>query len=422
MDFNKEIKEINEVTTEVAITIPVEQMTVAYENTIKSVTAKADIKGFRKGKAPRHVIEKQYGAKARYDAVNDLISKSLDVVIKEQSKNVIGQPEVDLVSIDPDKPIEYKAKLSFFPEPKIASYEKIEVKIKKADMGKDAVEKSIENIAKSKATAKPVEGRDDLRTDDVIKGKIKVASGDKEYSEEEPINFPVGEGYLPEKVEEKLIGMKVGETKEVELTKKEDENLLEDKVKYSLLLEELSEREIPAVTDEFVKELGQEGMETVDSLKANVLEKLEEQSKKYEEDQTKAKIVESLKDSNKFEVPEILIDHEIKVMLYESKRVAEDAKYEEIDIAPFKEEMKEAAEDRVKSGLIIDTIAKQEELVATREDTQKHFEEMAQNMGIDVAMLQQYYGNENASRQLMNELTRNKVWELLIKNTSVDFE
>ena len=423
MNFNQEVNEINSITKEISISIPVEEYTARYNKEINSLVQKVEIKGFRKGKAPKDMVEKIHGDKARIESINGLITDAISALNKEQTKKVIAQPEVSVVSMDVIKPIEFKVRYEYDPEPTIKEYDNIKLKLKKVEPEKDAVDKTIKGIVQSKLQSKEVTDRDTLKADDVIKGKIKVASNNDEYSPYEPINFGLGIGYLPKSLEAKLVGQKKGEEKEYIITKKEEKDLVEDQVKYTIMIEGIFEYEMPEITDDYVKTLDMEGVETVLELRQKVTKMLEDQLEKDLENQKKSKILETLREKNEFLVPQTYLDHEIKSMLFEQKQVPAETKFEEFDVSPYREKFSDYANPRVKNGIIMDSIANQENLVPTKEDIDGHLESIAKNMNVDVNLIKQYYGsNQNLWYQLFSELKRNKVWELLLQRTEVEFE
>ena len=426
MKFEKQISEVNEVTSEAHITIPVDEAEVAYQVEIQKLVARAKIKGFRPGKAPRQMVEGIYGQQTRNEVAYQLISSSVRELSGEFERQVIGMPDLEMISMEHSKPIEFKAKYYFYPQPQIKKYDSIKIKVRKSQNPEESLAKALQNIRGSKAKVEDLTGRDVLEKGDIIKAQIQDAEPGAEYSPLEPIHLPTGEGYLPEKLEEGLYGMKVGEEREVTVQFPKDhpnQGLREKKIQYKVKLEGLALRTLPELNDEFVKELAYQGVTTVAELEAKLKEVVEGDIKKQEEAAINDGILINLSEANPFAIPQIMIDHEIKRIAAQQGLVdMNKVKFEDINPKAFTSPIPEMADQNLRAGIILDRVAEQEKLTATREDLDAHLAKSAEEMQVDLELLKNYYAQEQRMQSLQLELTRKKVLALLKDRTKVEYE
>ena len=427
MDFNKEIKKINEVKTEVMLTIPVKEADAAYNKALAKVGKEAKLKGFRPGKAPKSMIEKMYGGRTRLQVIDDLAKQAINGVMSEleRSEDIMTQPKVDFISVAPEKPIEMKVEFSFFPRPEIKGYDKIEVEMPpKPEAGKDEVDRALRGLADSKANIQPITDRKKAKKADIVIGELfeKQAEGDNagEYGSGEKINVPIGEKFLPEELEKVIIGMEIGSEVEATVNFPEDhqnQQLAGRTIDYKFLLNELSSRQLPEINDAFAKELKFQDTETLLELRQKISELVEKENSRGWEDSKKTKVVEAIVAANQFDIPEIMMEREIQGLIAQSKQ-GEEVTTEDIENAS--EDLKEIALGRVQAGIVLMQLAKQESIMATREDMQAHIADMAAQHGMEAQMLEQIYmQNPETAAQLQSEMTIGKVYDFLEDKVSV---
>ncbi len=416
MDFNKQITNVNSVTTEALITIPVEATNSAYEAEIKKASMKANLKGFRPGKAPRKMIEGIYGGRARMDAIDNVAREALNKTIQEldRAADLIGQPEVDFISLDPAKPLEFKATVYFFPRPTIEGYDQLSVALPEMPaVGTKEVDEALKRIAHSKAKLTKIEKRKKVQKGDVLVGVYQEREGDQEFSAEEKINIPLGDKFLPTELEDQLIGLEIAKDFETTISYPDDSDhkfLAGKAITYKIRVEEIMERELPELNEEFVKELKFQDAATVEDLKAKLASTIEKENQRYWEQNRQTAIIQAILDANHFDVPKLMVDQELKAMFQEAS--GKEPTADDLNKVPV--EVQVRAEKQLRSGLALMQIARQEKLMATREDLQSHVEQVAADSGMDIKMLQDLYlNNQQLAQSLQSEITTKKVFDFL---------
>lgn len=420
MDFTSNIEEIDTVTRKVSITIPDKSIVEEVEKSIDELSRKGNFKGFRPGKTPRELVKKMHGAHARVDAVDKLWRSALEDVIKTNSFSVVGRPQVDLK--EDDKDIQVIATFSIFPNPEIKKYEKFEVKVQKKEVVESDIDDIIHRIIKSKASLKKNEFRDTVQMGDVIDSTATVFVEGAEKPRPEPLVVKLGDNQIPATLEEKLVGIKVGETREIEMPIDEDHadaTIRGKAVHYHITLNGIYDEVLPELDDDFVKSLDMPE-KTVLELRIGVRSRLEKEHEKQADENVRVEIVKKLVEDHDFQVPQTLIDDEIRNIVVRYGLVKGPIKeLSDIDIETFRAKYEAEAIERVKAAIIIDKIAEAEKLHAGKEDIESHFENLSQEYGITKDEVKKFFQKEGRIMDLFLDKTRSKVLDFLAAKAKV---
>ncbi len=215
MDFQSSVVDIDEVTKQISVTVPQERVAKEYETSVKSVSRTAQIKGFRPGKGPRHMVERLMGNRIRYDVANRLINEGLRGAFEEHKLEVVGEPEVDLKEMEPAKALEFTAKVALYPQPSIANYLNRSIEVVKRVVSEKEVAESLERLREARAELKPVEDRKIAEKGDVVALSVSIQADGGEFSRPEPFVDELGSGKLSAEVEAQVAGMTVNDSKEI---------------------------------------------------------------------------------------------------------------------------------------------------------------------------------------------------------------
>lgn len=416
MNIESNIEVVDEVTRKIKVNIPVERVNKEINDAINDAAKSAHLKGFRPGKAPKDIVEKTHGPRIRLEVANKLISSSLNDVIKENKLDIIGNPEIDMAEYDPGKALEYTASVALYPKPEIKGYKELKVKVKKQEVKQDDVEKAVKNLQKSKATLKPVEGRDVVKAGDVVDAFVSIEKDGKEEARPEHLTTEIGEGQINKELEDSFIDMKVGETKKVPAVKNEDKDAPE--LLYVIDLKGISERVLPELDDEFVKSLNLEP-KTVSELRAEITKNLEKSIEKNKESETHAAILEEIVSKNEFKVPQVMIDNEIHNLLQRSGQFKQDST--DIKIEDYRSTFGIIAERRVRTAVAVDMIAEQEKIELEEAEIRKSIQEMADSYKVSQEEMMKYLLQSKSMNGFIVEMKRSKAIDSLVSKAEIEY-
>ncbi|MBX7144317.1 MAG: trigger factor [Oligoflexia bacterium] len=424
MEWKSTITDVDEVTKQLSVSIPAEHYGKESESALKVYMTRTQVKGFRPGKAPRHLVEKLHGEQIYSDVGHDLVTQSLRDLIREHKLEVVGMPDVDIGSMKPGQEITYTAKLSLYPNPSVSGYEKFSVKVPKREVTDEQVSKVINNLLENKATFKKISGRSVAQMGDVIEGSLVVAVEGEEASRPEPFAFVLGKATLPADVEEKLVGLEIGQKRDVESSLPEtypNQELRGKKARFEVSLAGLSERVLPELNDAFAKELGM-GVETALELKMKVRTQLEESTEQDRKRDIQAAILDELCKVNTFKIPQVLIDEEIRELLVRYGLLdPRKTDVSRIPVDAFRGQLGESAERRVRGAIIIDQVAKSEKLKVEDADINASIEEIAKANNTTPDVVRKFILSQERSAGFMAELLRTKALEFLTARAKVEF-
>lgn len=361
-------------TMEISIKIEGEPWTEALDKAFKTANAKVKIDGFRKGKAPKDIFIKKYGKEALYaDAADiclqDAYSKMLEKLGDEQ---IVAQPQISLNQID-DKGIEFNFKLTLKPDVKLGKYKGLKTKKAKVEVTEKEVKEAIDHMRSHYAENIVKEGaieEGDIAIIDFEGFKDGVAF---EGGKGENYSLKIGSGTFIPGFEEQLIGLKPGDEKEINITFPEDyhsEDLKGQPVVFKVKVHEVKEVSIPEIDDEFFKDLGLEGIDTIEALEKQIKENIQVQKETTAENEYIDGLLEEAASHIEVEIPDEMIEEELQRML---KQYEENIKMQGITLEQFyqftnsdeqalKDQMKPEAINRIKFRLMLEEIAKVENI------------------------------------------------------------
>ena len=361
-------------TMEISIKIEGEPWTEALDKAFKTANAKVKIDGFRKGKAPKDIFIKKYGKEALYaDAADiclqDAYSKMLEKLGDEQ---IVAQPQISLNQID-DKGIEFNFKLTLKPDVKLGKYKGLKTKKAKVEVTEKEVKEAIDHMRSHYAENIVKEGaieEGDIAIIDFEGFKDGVAF---EGGKGENYSLKIGSGTFIPGFEEQLIGLKPGDEKEINITFPEDyhsEDLKGQPVVFKVKVHEVKEVSIPEIDDEFFKDLGLEGIDTIEALEKQIKENIQVQKETTAENEYIDGLLEEAASHIEVEISDEMIEEELQRML---KQYEENIKMQGITLEQFyqftnsdeqalKDQMKPEAINRIKFRLMLEEIAKVENI------------------------------------------------------------
>ncbi len=391
MDSTVTKKEKNEVTLKIQVSNDTfeKAMQKAYDKVKKNI----NIPGFRKGKAPRKIIELHYGEGVFYEEViNQICPEEYDRAIHDHNIEPVDQPSIDIEKIGKGEGLVFTATVVVKPEVTLGEYKGIEVEKKEYNVNEEDIDQEIERLrdrnARLVSVERPVKDGDTVIIDYAgYMGDIQFQGGTAEKQ-----NLVIGSNQFIPGFEEQLIGAKSGEEVEVKVTFPKEyhaKDLAGKEAIFKVKIHEVKEKELPELDDEFAKDVSE--YDTLEELKKDIKEKLEKTAKDKEEREFKDEIVKKVVENAKIDIPEVMITHQIDHMLndfnyqlqMQGLNMDTYLQYTNSRIENIREQMKENAYNRVKTQLTLEAIEKIENIEATPEEIEDEIKKQAEKYGIE---------------------------------------
>ncbi len=424
MDFTSNIEDVDSVTKLITVSIPSKNVEQELASSLDRVSKQVAIKGFRPGKAPKDLVQKMHGDMVRGQVAEKLIGDSLQGIVKQHEIDVIGSPQIEGGSVESGKSLEFKARVSVFPKPELKEYAKFELKVGKKTPTDEDLNQVVERMRHAKASVKPLAFRDVAAKGDVVElGLVTALEGEPE-GRPEPVSIALGEGQLPVELEDGIVGMKVGETKDINSIIPQghrDAKLRGKSALHRVTLNGLSEKVLPEVDDDFAKSL-ELSVETLLELRMKIRESLEQETERQSKIDSEAAMLEQLVERNPFEVPQVLIDEEIRVLVARSG-LTDAAKVRDpnFPVQLFREGLTEPAAKRVKTAILVDRIAELEKLSVNEEELKARISEIAKENQVGEDEVRKFLSQEGRMVNLMLEMRRSKTITFLMERAKVEF-
>ncbi|MBE7356190.1 trigger factor [Staphylococcus haemolyticus] len=407
------------------VTVPAEKVDKALDQAFKKVVKQINVPGFRKGKVPRPIFEQRFGVEALYqDAVDILLPEAYGEAIDETGINPVAQPEINVTQIEKGKDFEFEATVTVEPEVQLGDYKGLEIEKQDSELTDEDLQEAIDHSLGHLA-------------DMVVKEDGAVENGDTvnidfdgyvdgeqfEGGQADGYDLEIGSGSFIPGFEDQLVGVKTGEEKDVVVTFPEEyhaEELAGKEATFKTKVNEIKYKEVPELDDEIANELDSDA-NSVDEYKENLRKRLSEQKAEEAENVEKEEAINKATDNATIDIPQAMIDTELDRMVQEfGQRIQQQGldlqTYFQIsgqDESQLREQMKDDAEQRIKTNLTLSAIADKENIEATDEDIDKELEKMSKQFNISVEDIKNTLGNTDI---IKNDVRIQKVIDLLRDN------
>ena len=385
-----------------------------------------NVPGFRKGKAPKMIIDKMYGPEIFYDdAINFVFPDAYDEAVKEAKITPVDRPEVDVKEIAEDKDLVLTAKVTVKPEVTIEDYKGIEIPKIEYNVSDADVDNDIKAMQERNSRLVSVEDRAAKKGDTVIIDYEGSVDGVPfEGGKAEKYSLELGSGHFIPGFEEQIEGKNINDEFEVNVTFPEEYHAEELKGKpavFQVKLHEIKEKVLPDLDDEFAKDVSE--FDTLEELKADTKKKLEETAANKMKSEKEAAVLDALCEKLVANIPEVMVESQIDSMMKDFEmRISSQGinletylSYIGSDEKTMRDSFKEQAEKRVKSNLALEKICELEKIEATDEDVQKEFEKMASMYNMEVDKIKELIKADDVKADLGIQ----KTLEFLVENTKV---
>ena len=426
----KETKKVDTNRYQLEITVDGEKFREAIKEAYKKNGKKINVPGFRKGKAPLHIIETYYGSEVFFeDAFNLLYNDLVDEAITESGLKVINDKmDFDLVSISKENGVDFKVSVTTYPEIEVGEYKGL--KAEKAAVKVDAAEVNAEVNAMAERNARMVSVEDRAASDgDTVIIDFEGFADGKAFDggKAEGHSLVLGSGQFIPGFEEQIVGKNIGDEFDVNVTFPEDygaKELAGKEALFKVKLHEIKVRELPKVDDEFAKDVSE--FDTLDEYKNSLREKLQSDREKQEEMNVENQIFDALIEKVQGEIPEEMYEQEVEESINnfayrlqsQGLNLETYLKYTGMDVNAIKEQFRPQSEKQLKLRLALEKIAELENLEVSDEAVEEEYEKLAKQYNMEVAQIK----NLVAETQIRADLKNQKAIDFVKENASVKAE
>ena len=409
------------------VTVPAEDLAKAYDKAAKKVAQKVNIPGFRKGKAPLKVLERAVGKDyILQEAGEAIISETLPKALEEQNIDIVARPEIEDMKLELGQDVVYKAAVTPKPEVELGGYKGIQIEKFSTEVSDEDVQQQLVSMLDRQADMVEAEEGAAVENGNFITLDFKGTVDGVAFQGGESKDYPleVGSNSFIPGFEEQLVGMKVGEEKDVNVTFPEEYHSEELKGKaavFACKVNSIKKKVLPALDDEFAKKAST--FQTLDELKADLRQKLEKSAASRAESNKREAALAKVCENAKVDIPAVMIENRVESMIQQmalnlesqGMKLEQYLQYAGMDITKLRENYKASAENNVKLDLVLEAVAKAEGVKVEAEDLDKEIEAMAVSYGATPAQVKKIIAEQGRLLDLTNTVLRRKTAQMLVE-------
>lgn len=407
------VEELGKNMVKLTIEATAEEFDIALDKAYQKNKSKLNVQGFRKGKAPKAVIEKMYGVGVFYeDAANFIIPDAYEKAAEESKLDIVARPEIDVVQIEKGKPFIFTAEVAVKPEVTLGTYKGIEVPKTEIEVTEEEITAELDKVREQNSRTITVEDRavadKDITTIDFegfVDGVPFEGGKGEDYS------LTIGSHSFIDTFEEQLIGKNIGEEVEVNVTFPEEYHAKELAGKpalFKVTVKEIKVKELPALDDDFAQDVSE--FETLEEYKKDIAKIIHERKEKASKTAKEDAVVDKLIENSTMEIPDAMVDTQKRQMAEEfaqrlqSQGLSLEQYFQFTGMNPnkFMETLTPQALKRIQSRLVLEAVVKAENITVSEEDLDKEFAEMAANYQMEVDKLKELIGEKEKEAMSMD--------------------
>ena len=415
---------------QVVLEIEVEAAEVekATEKAYKRIANKVNIPGFRKGKAPKKIVEQHVGKQAILDEAFDIVApKAFNDALDEQKIDPVTRPQIEVVTLEEGKNLVFKATVTPKPEVALGEYKGLKVEKEAVEVKDEEVDKQIEQMRDRQGKMVDAPEGAEVKSGDFTTLDFKGFVDGEAFDGGEGKDYPlqIGSNSFIPGFEDQLIGAKIGEQRDVNVKFPEEyhsKELAGKDAKFECTIRSIKSKELPALDDEFAKKAST--FQTMDELKADIREKLTKNAEQKAENDRKSAAIQQATDNITVDIPAVMIDNRVTAMIQEmamrleqqGMKLEQYLQYAGTDIAKIREDYRETAEKNVKTDLMLEAVAKAEEIKVAAADLDAEIGAMAAAYGATPAQVQKIIKEQGRIGDLAATVLRKKTAQFVVDN------
>ena len=388
--------------------------------------SKINVPGFRKGKAPRKIIEQLYGQEVFFeDAANAIIPDAYAKACIESELDIVSQPKISVTQLEKGKPFVFEAEVAVRPEVELGNYKGVEVSKVDTEATDADVEEEIKKVAEQNSRTITVEDRavkdGDMTVID-FEGFIDGEAFEGGKGENYPLT--IGSHSFIDNFEDQIIGMNIGDEKEINVTFPEDYHAEELKGKpatFKVSVKEIKEKQLPDIDDDFAQDVSD--FDTLDEYKADLKKKIAERKEAEAKKQKETEAIEKIVADSKMDIPQAMIDTQVTRMAEDfAQRLQQQGlpletyfKYTGLTAEKILDDMKPEAVKRIQNSLVLEAVAKAENIQVSDDEFNAELSKMAEMYKMEVDKIKEFMG-ESEEKQMRDDIAIQKAVDLIVSS------
>lgn len=424
--MKKSIEDVSQVVKRLKVEIPRDIVEKKKDESFLKIQKRAEIKGFRPGKAPLSIIKTRFRQSVIEQLEEDLVKEGYFEAVKGSDMKAVAITEIKEGKYVEGEDFHFTALIEVLPTFDPTGYGDIEIETTKQEVTDEEVSGEIDRMRESQSVYRPVEresGKDDL-----LEISFRAFDGGEVIEEQEDSTYLLSDmSTLGDEFDKNLIGKKAGELLDFSISYPDDfkvDQIKGKKVRYLIGVKSVKEKVLPEADDEFARSIPE--VENLDDLKSKIRAHLGELKEREERKRQEDRLIDALLEKNPIEVPQTLVDEEIKRMISDTHRRlrAQGVQFDpsQMDMGKLGEKYRDNAERAVKYSLILGEIAKKEAIEVSEKDVEKELKTISENYNISHEKVASYYEDEDTKKSLSNSIRERKVVEFLLKDSGPDAE
>jgi trigger factor len=422
------VEEISPIKKKVHVEVPEDHVAKEIDSFYDELKKKAKIKGFRPGKAPRSILERYFKDYTTGEVLQRLIQETFPKALSEVSCSPVAPPAFDPQELESGKPFRYAAIVEVKPEIKIEDYAGLNLEGKKEDVGDKELEERLKSLQNLHAQLKTISEPREIRTGDyvILDYDAKMDGRPLDEGKGIDVTVEVGSGRFIPTLEEKLIGLKPENEKDVDVSFPADyayKKWAGKTIGFHVKVKEIKEKILPALDEEFAKDLG--GFDSLEALKVKLREDMQKAKEMALDRHFKDQIVDQLLQKNSFEIPPSLVEDQNQALVSEAKlRLASQGmNLKDMDISEDKlrEDYRAVAERQVKTYLILEKIAGQEGISVSDEEVQDRLKEISERSHQKLDAVKRYYEKNGLIPEIQAGILSDKTLNFLLEKSHIKY-
>ncbi|WP_026890823.1 trigger factor [Lacrimispora aerotolerans] len=419
-----QVEKLEKNMAKLTVEVPAEEFDKALTAAYNKNKGRFNIPGFRKGKAPQAMIEKMYGAGVLYeDAVNEALDATYAGAAEESGLDIVSRPEISIVQVEKGQNLIYTATVAVKPDVTLGEYKGIEVTKASAEVTEEDIAAELKRVQEQNSRLVSVEDRaveDGDQTVVDFEGFVDGKTFEGGKGEDYPLT--IGSHSFIDTFEEQLIGKKIGEACEVNVTFPNEyhaTDLAGKPAMFKVTVKEIKKKELPELTDEFASEVSE--FETLEEYKNDIKVKLAEKKEKEAATENEDNVVQKIVENSTMEIPEPMIESQVNNMVNDYARRMQSQglsldqymKFTGMTIESLKDQMKPQALKRIQTRLVLEAVAKAENITVADEAVEKEIAGMAEAYQMEADQVKEYLG-ESGINQMKEDLAVQEAVDFLV--------
>ena len=422
------VDKLSDTRVKLTVNVPFAELDQEIDQAYAAIAQQVSIPGFRKGKAPRQLIDARFGRGPILEqVVNDMLPSRYEQAVKENDLKVIGQPDVDISKIEDKDFVEFTAEVDIRPEFEVPDFSKISVTVPALKADEEDVDKALEELAERFGELKDTTRQ--MKTGDyaIIDITAEIDGEKIEDASTEGLSYRIGDDDLIKGLDTALRGMKTGEDNEFTSTIQSGEHK-DEEATIKVHVQQSKERKLPAMDDEFAQMASE--FDTMDELRESTKTQVEETKKAEQAAQIRDEVLKSALSEVEFELPQSVVDEQAHSQLHQilgqlahdEKALAQLLEAQGTSREEFDKQTREQAEESVRTQLFLDAVAEKEEPEVSQQELTDHILFTAQSYGMDPNQFIQQLQSNGQIANLFSDVRRGKALAAAICRTTVKDE